>query len=303
MRRLRPHLQALAANFSYGAQVRFFLLPYLVGTLLLVIIPAVATALVAFTEFNAVAPPTFVGLAKFRQLLEAPLVRIALRNSVIFLLLAVPLRLVAALALASLLQVRGRFFGLYRAAVYVPTVIPEAAYALLWLWIFNPLYGPLNLMLSWLGLPAPNWLTEPTTARLAMVILSLFQIGEGFVVLLAGLQSIPRAYFEAARVDGANGWQCFWQITLPVLSPWLILLTVRDLVMSLQNTFTPSFIMTYGGPYYATTFAPLLIYELAFDFFDLGLAAALLVTTYVLIGLIVTGMVNLVGLGGKSGEA
>lgn len=290
-------------QLPFRAQLRFFLIPYLVGSLLLVVIPAVATLLIAFTEFNSVQPPTWVGLANFRQLLSSGLVRISLRNSAFFLLLAVPLRLLGALLLALLLQPRQRLFGLYRAAVYLPTVIPEAAYALLWLWIFNPLYGPLNLLLGWLGLPTPAWLIEPTSARLAIVILSLFQIGEGFVVLLAGLQSIPRAFYESARVDGASGWQSFWRITLPLLSPWLLLLTFRDLVMSLQNTFAPTFIITYGGPYYATTLAPLLIYELAFDYFDLGLAAALLVLTYVLLGLIVLGIINAVGLGGSTDEA
>lgn len=300
---MRTLLSKLSIRLPYRTQTRFFLIPYLTGTLILVVIPAVATAMIAFTEFNAVSFPKFVGLANFQQLLGTTLVRTSLRNSAIFLVLAVPLRLVGALSLALLLQYRQRFFNVYRAAVYLPTIIPEAAYALLWLWIFNPVYGPLNMFLRWLHLPAPNWLIEPTTARLAIVILSLFQIGEGFVVLLAGLQNIPRSFYESARVDGANSWQCFWQITLPLLAPWLMLLTFRDLVMSLQNTFAPSFMITYGGPYYATMFAPLLIYELAFDYFELGLAAALLILTYVLLGLIVVGIINIVGLGGSTDEA
>ncbi|MCB0010073.1 MAG: sugar ABC transporter permease, partial [Anaerolineales bacterium] len=174
------------------------------------------------------------------------------------------------------------------------TVIPEAAYALIWLWIFNPLYGPLNLILGALGVTPPAWLVNPTTARLAFVIMSLFQIGEGFVIILAGLQTIPRSFYEAARVDGATRWQSFWRLTLPLIMPWLLLLTFRDLLVSLQNTFTPSFIMTYGGPYYTTTFIPLLIYEVAFDFFDYGLAAAILLLAYILIGLIILGIVFLV---------
>lgn len=290
-------------RLPYQVQMRLFLLPYLVGTLILVVIPAVATVLISFTDYRAVGLPEFVGLQNYRDLLGYGLVRTALRNSAIFLILAVPLRILGALLLALLLQRKGRMFGVYRAAVYVPTIIPEAAYALLWLWIFNPLYGPLNLFLGLFGIQGPAWLTEPGTARLAIVILSLFQIGEGFVVLLAGLQSIPRSFFESARVDGANAWQSFWQITLPLLSPWLMVLTFRDLVMSLQNTFAPSFIITYGGPYYATTFAPLLIYEMAFDYFELGLAAALLLLTYVLLGLIVIGIINAVGLGGSADEA
>ncbi|PID85318.1 MAG: ABC transporter permease [Chloroflexi bacterium] len=292
-----------AWSVPYQAQLRLFLIPYLVGSLLLVIIPAIATVLIAFTDYKAVALPKFVGLANFKELLESGLVRISLRNSTIFVILAVPLRILGALLLALLLQRKGRLFTFSRASVYVPTIIPEAAYALLWLWIFNPVYGPLNIALRAVGLPAPAWLTEPGTAQLAIIILSLFQIGEGFVVLLAGLQSIPRSFFESAVVDGANGWQCFWRITLPLLAPWLMLLTFRDLLVSLQNTFAPSFIITYGGPYYATTYVPLLIYELAFDYFELGLAAALLLLTYMLLGLIVLGLVNLIGLGGSTDEA
>lgn len=282
-------------RISYQGQLRLFLLPYLLGSILLVVLPALATLAVAFTEYNAVKTPVWVGLDNFRRLFDSQLVRISVRNSLIFLLTAVPLRLLGALLLALLLQRKSRPFGLHRSAVYVPTVIPEVAYALIWLWIFNPLYGPLNYVLGWLQLPTPAWLTEPETALFAMVFMSLFQIGEGFVVLLAALQTIPRAVYEAATVDGASSWQSFWHITFPLIVPWLLLLAFRDLVISLQNTFTPTFVMTYGGPYYATTLVPLLIYELAFDLFDFGLAAALLVLMFVLIGLLIAGILSLIG--------
>jgi multiple sugar transport system permease protein len=285
-------------QLSYQAQLRLFLLPYLVGTLFLVVLPALATVVIAFTKYNAIAPPRWVGLNNFAELFASPLVRLSLQNTLIFVVLAVPLRLVGAFALALLLQQRGGLSGLYRSAVYLPTIIPEAAYALIWLWILNPVYGPLNAVLAWLGLPTPAWLAEPSTARLAIVIVLAFQMGEGFIVLLAGLQNIPRSFYEAAIVDGASDWQYFWQILLPLIMPWLLLLTFRDLLASVQNTFAPSFILTYGGPYYATTFVPLLIYELAFDFFDFGLAAALLVLMYAIIGVLILGIIRLVGIGG-----
>lgn len=278
--------------FSYRRQLYLFLLPYVVGSLLLTLLPALVTTAVAFTKYNALQPPQWVGLDNFTRLLDSPMVRISLYSSLVFLALAVPLRLFAALALALLMQQKRRLFGFYRAAVYLPTIIPEVAYALIWLWIFNPMYGPLNLALTWLGLPAPAWLTEPNAARFAIVLMLLLQIGEGFVVLLAGLQQIPRAVYEAARVDGANGWRSFWYITLPLLTPWLLLLTFRDLIMSLQNSFTPTFVLTYGGPYYATTFVPLLVYEIGFDLFDFGLAAAILVVLYLFLLLLILGTLN-----------
>ncbi len=280
---------------SYQSQIRLFLLPYLLGTLILVLLPAIATIFVSVTDYGPLKTPTWVGLDNFRRLLASAYVQISLRNSLIFLLLAVPLRVVAALVAALFLQSERRFFTLYRAGVYLPTIIPEVSYALIWLWIFNPLYGPLNAVLGWLGLPTPAWMVDPTTARLGIVIMSVFQIGEGFVVLLAGLQTIPRSLYESARVDGANSWDAFWQITLPLIAPWLMLLTFRDLIVSLQNTFTPSFVMTYGGPYYATTFIPLLLYELAFDFLDFGMSAALLLITYILVGVVAISIMNLIG--------
>lgn len=291
---IKSWLSRVRKRSPYQRQIGLFLLPYLLGTFVLVVLPTLFTIAIAFTSYHAVRAPVWTGLDNFRRVFGSQLVRLSLRNTFIYLGLAVPLRLLIALLLALLLQRRRRPFGLYRAAIYLPTVIPEAAYALTWLWILNPVSGPLNVALLALGLPAPAWLAEPETARLAMVILALFQIGEGFVVILAGLQQIPGALYESARVDGAGNWQCFWRITLPMLTPWLLLLVFRDLIVSLQNTFTPSFILTYGGPYYATTFAPLLVYELSFDLFDLGLASAFLVICYGLIALLIFGIYNLV---------
>lgn len=276
--------------------MRLFLLPFLLGSLLLIVLPALITVGVAFTRYNAIQPPVWVGLDNFRTLWNSPLARLSLRSSLQFIFLAVPLRVLGALALAMLLQPAGRLFGSLRAAVYLPTIIPEGAFALIFLWILNPLYGPLNAVLGGLGLPTPDWLLSPTTARLSFVLMALFTIGEGMVVLLVGLKTIPKIYYEVAKVDGAGAWQSFWRITLPLLTPWLLVLTFRDIVVSLQNTFTPSFVMTYGGPYYATTFIPLLLFELAFDLFDFGAAAAMMVVMYILTGLLVIGIINLVGL-------
>jgi multiple sugar transport system permease protein len=279
---------------SYKTQLRLFLVPYVLGSLVLVLIPAVATFAVAFTEYNSIEPPRWAGLANFAKLYESTLARISLRSTITFLLAAVPLRLAGALALALLLQSRKRLYAWHRAAAYLPTVIPEVAYAILWLWIFNPLYGPLNRVLEFFGLFEVQWLAEPETAQLAIIIMSLFTIGEGMIVVLAALQSIPRAYYEAAKVDGATAWQSFWRITLPLILPWLLILSFRDLIVSMQNTFTPSFVMTYGGPYYATTYVPLLIYELAFDFFDFGMAAAALIVAYVVLIMLIAGVLSLV---------
>lgn len=284
----------MRSRLSYKAQLRIFLLPYVVGSLILVIIPALATVAVAFTEYNSIQPPQWAGLANFVKLYNSPLARISLRSTVIFLLIAIPLRMIGALLLALLLQSRRRFFTFHRAAVYLPTVIPEVAYAIIWLWIFNPLYGPLNWFLGLFGVNDIAWLTDPATAQAAIIFMSLFTIGEGFIVMLVGLQNIPLAYYESAEVDGATNWQAFWRITFPLILPWILLLSFRDLIIAMQSTFTPAFVMTYGGPNYATTYAPLLIYELAFDFFDFGMAAAALIVIYLVLVMLIAGVLNIV---------
>lgn len=272
---------------TYRRQLRLLLLPYLIGAVVLVIVPAALTFILAFTNYDVLSPPRWVGWQSMRLAVANPLFWIALRNSLYFILLAVPLRVLGALMLALLLERRRRGVGVYRAGVYLPTVVPAVAYALVWLWIFNPLYGPLNLVLRAVGLPAPAWLIDPNLAKLAFVIMAFFQIGEGFVLLLAALHTIPRPLYDAAAVDGGNWWQVFYHITLPFVIPWLALLTVRDIIMSFQHTFTPAYIMTGGDPYYSTFFLPLLIYEEAFDRFRFGEGASLMLIMFLVTLLLV----------------
>ncbi|MEP7135734.1 MAG: sugar ABC transporter permease [Chloroflexota bacterium] len=266
---------------SRHARITAFLTPYLLGTLILIVFPAGISFYFAFTRYNGVANPINIGWQNFQFLLHEPLFKIALYNSLLFTVKAVPLRVLGALALALFYNRPRRAVGFYRAAAYLPTIIPDVAYALTWTWILNPLYGPLNASLRTLGLFPPPWLADSAWATPALILMSLFQIGEGFVILLVGLRHIPRETYDAARVDGANHWQTFTRITLPLLSPWLILLTVRDIVLSFQNTFAPAYIMTRGGPNYATFFLPLLVYETAFDGLRFGQAAAVMLIIFI----------------------
>jgi len=265
-----------------------FTVPFVLGALLLVGAPAILTVALAFFQYDSLAAPQWVGLANFVELPREPQFWNAIHNSVFFLALATPLRLAVALGLALLLHRPRRGVGFCRAAVFLPTVVPEAAYALIWLWVFNPLYGPLAAVLRSLGLASPAWFTEPELAKLPFIVLSLFQVGEGLVVLLAGLRAIPAEYREAALEAGAEPWQTLRYVVLPLLAPWLILLAVRDVILSFPYTFTLSLLMTGGDPYYATLFLPLLTYEEAFDRFRFGIGAAhtliTLVFTAVLVG-------------------
>ncbi len=273
----------------YHLQLVLLLLPYLLGSVILIAIPGLFTAVLAFTHYDGLAAPAFAALANFRELLRDPLTGVALGNSLRFMALAVPLRLLGAFGLALLLRRPGRGMLAHRTVLYLPTVLPDVAYALIWLWVLNPLYGPLNFALRAVGLPAPAWLADPRTALPALVLISLFQIGEGMVVLLVGLRAIPREVYEVALTDGAGGWQRFTRITLPLLTPWLLLVACRDAILTFQSTFVPALLMTGGGPYYATLFLPLLVYEHAFDSLRFGVASALMWVMYALTGALLIG--------------
>jgi multiple sugar transport system permease protein len=257
------------------------LAPYLFGIAVLIALPAVITFVLALYEYDLVRSPRFIGLDNFRELLEDEVFRISLRNSLMFILFAVPLRLFGAVALALLLHRRFRGAGGYRTAAYLPSVVPDVAYGLLWLWIFNPLYGPLNLALEAVGGPTPRWMTDPRAAQWAVIIMTLFQIGEGFLVALATRQSLPPELYELAELEEAKTWYVFGRVTLPLMAPTLLLLLFRDTIFSFQATFVPALIMTQGGPPpYATTYLPLFVYQNAFEYLRYGYAAAATLTMF-----------------------
>ncbi len=263
------------------------LAPGVLGTILLVLLPALVALAFAFTSWDGLSKPIWRGFGTFAEVFQNHLFWTAARNSALFVLLAIPLRLLGALGLALLLRQRRRGIGFYRMSVFLPTVVPDVAYALIWLWMFNPLYGPLNITLKALGLAQPAWLADGNMALLAIVLMSVFQIGEGLVVLLTGLQGIPDDYYQSASLDGANRWQKFRYITMPMLAPWLLLLSLRDIILSAQSTFTPAYLMTGGGPYYATLFMPLLMYQEAFEGLRFGHAAAIMLLLLLAVALLI----------------
>jgi multiple sugar transport system permease protein len=250
-------------------------------------IPMMAAVALAFTEYSGVQAPRFTRLENFTRLLGDASFWRAAGNSLVYVVISVPLRLGGALAFALLLHRRHRGAGAARSIAYMPTVVPDVAYALLWLWLLNPLYGPLPLALEEVGFTSPRWLTDPWAARAAVPIMGAFQIGEGFVIALAARRLIPTSLYEAAAVEGAKPWFAFTRITFPLMAPVLALLALRDIVFSLQVNFIPALILTDGGPRYATTYLPLYVYRAAFRYFRLGYASTMALAMFVLTAVIV----------------
>jgi len=261
--------------------------PYVAGTVLLLVVPALVTLTLSLADYDLINAPSFEGLRNFADLLEDPAFRDSLLATLAFLAFAVPLRVGGALALALLLHRDSPLAAVHRGAVYLPTVVPDVAIALVWLFLANPIYGPISLLLGAAGLPAPDLLTSGPGALALVVLMSAFALGEGFVVALAVRRELPEELYELARVEGASPRFTFRRVTLPLMAPTLSLLTCRDVALSLQFAFVPALLVTEGGPDRATTFLPLLIYRNAFENGRYGYAAAMTVVTFALTLLVV----------------
>src|SRR3954454_11269972 len=273
---------AATAYMRYRTQLLLMLAPFLAGLLVLVVIPAAGSLIVAFFDYSPLNPTSFnwVGLGQFDLLRNDPLFWSALGNSLIYTLGSVPLRLLGALGLALLLDRRRRGVGFFRASTYLPTIIPDVAYALVWLWIFNPLFGPINQVLRALHLPGQTWIVDTGGARTIVVLMAAWQVGEGLVIMLAALRDVPPDLHDAALVDGAGWWARQRSVVLPIIAPTFLLLLFRDTIVSLQDNFAPALLVTKGGPHYATLFLPLKIYIDAFQNFKFSYGAAMLWVLY-----------------------
>ncbi|MCC6792456.1 MAG: sugar ABC transporter permease, partial [Thermomicrobiales bacterium] len=191
-------------RFSHRFQLGIMLAPFIAGMLLLEFIPALLHLPLAFTSYNALQPPVFTGLDNVREMLSDRIFWIAVGNSMLFIVLGVPARIGGALLLAYLMFRPRRGGAIYRAAIYLPTIVPDIAWAVAWLWILNPIYGPLSQTFQFVGLTAPGLTVGEWGPRFAIILVLAFQLGEGFVVCLAALGDIPRDLKEQSAVDGGT---------------------------------------------------------------------------------------------------
>jgi len=267
------------------------LAPYLLGLVALVLVPAAVTLALAFADYDLLRPPVWIGLGNFAELVGDNIFRTALVNSLTFAAFAVPARIAIAFGLALLLHRRAALVGTARTVAALPAAVPEVAYGLLWLWLFNPIYGPINQLLALggengltvFGRTPPQWLTDPIDARAGIVLMSLFTIGETFIILLAVRHALPAEVYDLAAIEDATSWDVFRRITVPLMAPALGLLVLRDTIASLQLSFVPALVVTEGGPPpYATTYLSLFVYRTGFEYLRYGYAAA---ATVVMLGL------------------
>ena len=260
---------------SERRQLALMLTPYAIGALALFIVPATLSFALAVTEADLLTPPRFIGLDNFERLTTDPIFPGVLWHSLVFVAIAVPLRLALGTALALLLHARFKGAGAARTAAFIPTVVPDAAYALVWLFLLNPIYGPVNSALGVAGIGPVSWLSDPNAAFAAIVLMLVFTMGETFVVAIAVRQELGSELYESARLEGASAFRVTREITLPLMAPVLALLAIRDVAVALQASFTPAYLLTDGGPDRATLLLPIYSFDVGFEQLTYGYAAAM----------------------------
>ncbi len=252
-----------------------FASPWILGFLLFSLGPMLASLYLGLTNYSVLMPTRFVGLYNYQQMLQDKYIGISIWNTIYYAGLAVPLGVTAALILALLLNnksLRGRSF--FRAAFYVPSIMPIVALSILWIWLLQPRFGLINTFLGFIGVSGPNWLGDPAWAKAGLVLMTLTGVGGNMVILLAALQGVPVHLYEAAELDGANEWNKFRHVTVPMISPAIFFVVIIGFINSFQ-VFTQAYVMTDGGPADATMFYVLYLYRQAFNYFKMGYASAM----------------------------
>lgn len=251
-----------------------FVMPWLIGFIAFQGGPIIASLFLSFFRYDILLTFERVGLGNyFKLLFEDRLFWVSLYNSGYYTLFSVPLGIAGGMAIALLLNQKVKALSVFRTIYYFPTLITGVAASLLWLWLLNP-FGPINALLEKVGIPGPLWLQHPAWSKPALILMSLWWSGQYIIIYLAGLQGIPTVLYEVAELDGANKWQKFWNVTLPLMTPVLFFNLIMGIIASFQ-LFVQAYIMTEGGPLNSTHFYVYHIYVTGFEEFYMGYACAL----------------------------
>jgi len=250
-----------------------FASPWIIGFAVFLAYPIIRAAMYSFMDYSVLAPPRFIGLENYRNLLGDELFWISLWNTFYLFIIGIPMQLGGALVIAMLLNVRFKGRAFYRTVFFVPLIVPSVINALVWQWIFNPDVGMLNSILDWFNLPGVPWLVDSRIAKLSLILITVWTSGGYIIIFLAALQDVPQAMLEAAEIDGASAWKKTLYITLPLISPVILFNLIIGTIGTFQF-FSEPYIMTGGGPMNSTEFYALYLFQNAFRYFRMGYASA-----------------------------
>ncbi|WP_229474371.1 carbohydrate ABC transporter permease [Pseudoduganella lurida] len=257
-----------------------FVAPALIAIAVFFFLPVGAALVMSLTDFDIYALADlrnlrFVGLRNYIELLQTPLFWRALANTFYFVIVGVPLSMAASLGAALLLDARVTWLkGLFRTVYFAPVVTSLVAVAVIWRYLLHTRYGMVNYVLSWFGIGPVDWLGDPAWGMPAIILFAVWKnFGYNMIILLAGLQSIPRDLYEAAEIDGAGGWAQFRYVTWPMLGPTLLMVSILSMSGYFQ-LFAEPYVMTQGGPVQSTVSVLYFMYEQGFKWWNLGVASA-----------------------------
>ena len=274
----------VAAHKSEERAAWLFVLPQIIGYLLFAVLPVVFSLYLCFCEWDFYNPIRFVGFDNFRLLANDVLFPKSVVNTLLFVVITVPVTMLMSLLLALLCNRKIRGLSFYKSAFYLPMVTSTVAISMVFFWIFSPDFGLLVFVFDKLGLESPLWLDDPNWARVTILIMSVWlKMGYYFLIFLAGLKGISTTYYEAAEIDGANAWQKFRSITIPMLSPVTFFIFVT-LTIGIFNMFNEPYILTEGGPVFSTYTLSMFIYDYSFKYLRLGPAAVASWALFILMG-------------------
>jgi len=254
-----------------------FATPWLLHLLLFTAYPILASFYYSFTDFNALQAPAFVGLDNYSEMFTGdPLFWESVVNTIVYAAMAIPAGVVFALGLALLLNTKVRLLPFWRTIYFLPTLVPDVALGLMWLWLLNPQFGIVNWLLGMVGIQGPGWLADEYWAKPSLTLISLWGVGSTMIIYLAGLQDVPQELYDAADVDGASIWLKTRNITLPMITP-VILFNLIMAVIAIFSYFTAPFVVSNGtgNPAHAMMFYAMYLYRNAFTYFRMGYASAM----------------------------
>lgn len=263
----------LRKHYTYTGYL--YILPWILGFLVLQLVPLINSFWYSFTNFQLLGSPKFLGLDNYKKIFTSdPTFLKSLQVTFYYVLIAVPLKIAFALAIAVILNQSIKGINLFRTLYYIPSILGgSVAISVLWKYLFMN-QGVVNNLLGTLGIPALDWLGDPRFALGTISLVTVWQFGSSMLLFLAGLKQIPVSLYEAARIDGAGKWRLFWQITIPELSPIVLFNLIMQMINAFQD-FTSAFVITQGGPLKSTYLYGLMLYDQGFKFFKMGYSSAL----------------------------
>jgi len=265
-----------------------FVSPWLLGLLLFTLVPVGLSFFYSLCRFDLLQPPRYVGLHNYTDLLHDQTFWLATRNTAYYVALAIPSGLLISLGLAMLLNVQIPGQGIWRTIIFMPSLMPITASAMLWMWLLNARVGLVNLLLGLVGISGPPWLGSVKWAMPALALMSFWGVGNAMVIYLAGLQDVPRELYEAADLDGAGVIGRILHVTIPILSPVIFFNLIMAIIGALQMFDVP-YIMTGGGPAHSTYLLSMYVYDNAFVYLQMGYASAIAWIMLVMV-LLLTGL-------------